>query len=349
LKELAMKLDIFALDVGYSNLKVAFGEGAIPQVMVLPGGVGPVEACTEDLGAGLGARNHAETVDIGGKQFVAGIDQSYLRVKRNRHPDYPMSDEYLALYYRALRLAGATEMEILITGVPVEQHRDHKFCERLAERLRGKHEVRSDFFVTVKEVFITAQPIGAFADATVQMGSEGDRQVIRLGRVLVVDPGFYSNDWALFDQGRLVRSASGSNNNAMGQVLEDTVQRIEKELHDRVKVDRIEQALRHGSQTVLFHGEHLDFGPYLQSALDAVNRENATDLLNAKNIEREQIDLVVLGGGGAEYFRAAVNQAFPGSRIEVLPRPVAANVRGYWYMQRARRMATIMVAAKGVA
>jgi len=344
-----MKLEVLALDIGYSNLKVAFGEGAIPQVVILPGGAGPVESCTEDLGAGLGSHNQAETIDIGGRWFIAGIDQSYLRAKRNRHPDYPMSDEYLALYYRALRIAAATEIENLVTGVPVEQHADSKFCERLAERLRGKHQIGSALAVTVKEVFVTAQPIGAFADAAVQMGSEGDRQVIRLGRVLVVDPGFYSNDWALFDQGRLARAASGSNNNAMGQVLEDTVQRIEKELHDRVKVDRIEQALRHGSNTVLFHGEHLDFGPYLVSALEAVNRENATDLLNAKNIEREQIDLVVLGGGGAEYFRAAVKQAFPGSRIEVLPRPVAANVRGYWYMQRARRMATAMVVAKGTA
>jgi plasmid segregation protein ParM len=342
-----MKLDVFALDIGYSNLKVAYGEGAIPQVVVMPAGVGPVEACTEDLGAGLGSHNQAESIDIGGRQFVAGIDQSYLRVKRNRHPDYPMSDEYLALYYRALRLAAAGEIDTLVTGVPVEQHRDGKFCERLAERLRGRHEIKTGLSVSVKEVFITAQPIGAFADATVQMGSEGDRQIIRLGRVLVVDPGFYSNDWALFDQGRLVRSASGSNNNAMGQVLEDTVQRIEKELHDRVKVDRIEQALRRGAQTVLFHGEHLDFTPYLHSALEAVNRENTTDLLNTKNFEREQVDLVILGGGGAEYFRTAVKQAFPGSRIEVLPRPVAANVRGYWYMQRARRMATTMVAAQG--
>lgn len=344
-----MKLDVLALDIGYSNLKVAFGEGAIPQVVVMPAGAGPVEACSEDLGTGFGPHNQAETIDIGGRQFVAGIDQSSLRVKRTRHPDYPMTDEYLALYYRALRLTAATEIDVLVTGVPVEQHRDEKFCERLAERLRGKHAINAGTVVTVNEVFITAQPIGAFADASVQMGSEADRQVIQQGRVLVEDPGFYSNDRALFDGGRLVRSASGSNNNAMGQVLENTVQLIEKALHDKVKVDRIEQALRHGSQTVLFHGEHLDFTPYLQSALDVVNRENATDLLNAKNIEREQIDLVILGGGGAEYFRAAVKQAFPGSRIEVLPRPVAANVRGYWYMQRARSMATAMAAAKGSA
>ena len=342
-----MKLDVFAVDIGYSNLKVAFGEGVVPRVVVMPAGVGPVDSCTEDLGAGLGSHSQAEIVDIGGRQFVAGIDQSYLRAKRNRHPEYPMSDEYLALYYRALRLTSATEIDVLVTGLPVEQHRDSQFCNRLAERLRGKHAIKTGLVVTVNEVFITAQPIGAFADATVQMSSEGDRQIIRQGRVLVVDPGFYSNDWALFDQGRLVRSASGSNNNAMGQVLEDTVRRIEKELHDRVKVDRIEQALRHGLQSVLFHGEHIDFTPYLQSALDTVNRENAIDLLNAKNIEREQTDLVILGGGGADYFRAAVKQAFPESRTEILPRPVAANVRGYWYVQRARRMATTMAVAKG--
>jgi len=341
-----MKQINVGIDIGYSNTKIAYGDGAYPHVKVIPSGVGPVEAYSEEPGLGIEDKAGADIVEINGRRYVAGVEQSHLRTKRNRHSDYPSSEEYLALYYRALRLLPGTNIDTIITGVPVEQHRDSKFCERLVARLRGRHVIKSNLTVFIEDVIVIPQPVGAYADAGVQMLEESDREIVREGRTLVVDPGFYSTDWAMFYQGRLVRSASGSNNCAMGLVLEGAVRRIEQQLGNKVRIERIEQALRRGARTILFRGKHLDFAPYLDSALKEVNRENATDLLNATNLEQEQIDLVIIAGGGAEYFRVVVSQALPGCRVVLPPRPVAANVRGYWYLARARQMASATVTVR---
>jgi len=331
-----MKLDAVGIDIGYSNTKGAFGDGPVPQTFVLPSGAGLADTLSEDVGVGSDRPSQAELIEIGGRQYIACIDQNYLRTKRTRHANYPLTEEYLALYYAALAKLEATEIAVLVTGVPVEQYANKKFCGQLADRLRGEHNIRKEVSVTVHEVIVTGQPVGSFADASIQLGTESDRLIIRHGHVLVEDPGYYSNDWAVFEQGRLIPSASGSNSLAMGQVLEMAAQRIEHELGDHVKPEKIEQALRSGARTILFHGEHLDYAPFLKTALNTLQRDAVTDLMNSKNLEREQFDLVLLTGGGAEYYRPIVAQAFPGTRIEVLPRAVAANARGYWLLATTR-------------
>lgn len=332
-----MKYKKVGLDIGYSNVKCAVGDGAVPRILIFPAGAGPADAYSEDVGMGPGYENSGDVIDIEGRQYVAGVDPSTLRSKRNRHRDYPLSEEYLALYRCALRKMQATEIDVLVTGVPVDQYTDNKFREQIVNRLNGTQRITDSIVVQVHEVAVTAQPVGSFADASVQLSSDNYRHIVLEGRVLVLDPGSQTLDWAAFDQGRLIRSASGSSYLAMGQVLELAARSIEAELGDRVRPERIEQALRRGMDTVLFHGEHLDYSRFIKTALQSLHRDIVTELLNSKTLEREQFDLVIVTGGGAGYYCGIAAEVFSGSRVEVLPHPVAGNVRGYWLLAAARQ------------
>jgi len=334
-----VKYKTVGMDIGYSNVKCAVGDGTLPRILIFPAGAGPVEAYSEDVGVGAGHDRTGDVIEIDGRHYVAGVEPCALRSKRNRHRDYPLSEEYLALYRCALLKLQATEINVLVTGVPVDQYTDKKLCEQIVSRLSGTQQITENIAVNVHDVAVTAQPVGSFADASFQLSTDSDRQIVQEGRVLVLDPGSQTLDWAAFDQGRLIRTASGSSYLAMGQMLELAAKSIETELGDRVKPERIEQALRRGTDTVLFHGEHLDYSRFIKSALQSIHRDIVTELLNSKTLEREQFDLVIVTGGGANYYRQIAAEAFRGSRIEVLPHPVAGNVRGYWLLATARQQA----------
>lgn len=335
-----MKVGVVAIDIGYSNTKLAYGDALVPEVEIIPSGVCAADSIGDRvIGSGKSQTHKNLVVTVGDNQFAVGIEQTQIKQKRQRNPNYPFTDQYLALFYGGLSLTRASEVDTLVTGLPVEQYQDASTASRLEARLRGEHEVSPGHVVSVRDVYVTAQPVGAFVDMHFQGAQRNYREIMSRGRVLVLDPGFHTVDWAFFDQGSLLKTVSGSNTAAMSSVMELVSVCIEHDLGDKVTIERIEQAMRSDSNSILFHGEELNISNYLETALDAVNTDAITDLLNAKNLDREQIDLVVLAGGGAGYYRKAAEKVFPGSRIEISSSPVAANVRGYWYMERARCVA----------
>jgi plasmid segregation protein ParM len=47
--------------------------------------------------------------------------------------------------------------------------------------------------------------------------------------------------------------------------------------------------------------------------------------------KQNDISIVILAGGGAEYYRSAVEAIFPRAEILVPKESVTANARGFWY------------------
>ncbi|HYW76073.1 MAG TPA: ParM/StbA family protein [Gammaproteobacteria bacterium] len=320
------------IDVGYSNLKIVAGTGHSPAVAeLLPAGAGPVEALPDALGGGH--IREGRTVHIGGQPWVAGIEPYRLHGReRDIHDDYTATKAYRALLLAALDVAGDTVIRHLVTGLPVSHYQDTERRKRLTHRIRGTHAIDSDRRVSVERVTLLPQPIGAYVDASAH---DLDPAILNEGRVLVVDVGFFSFDWALIEDVALVSQVSGTSLEAVSRLLDNTDEIIRAEHGERVGAARIEAALRQRASHVLLHGERIQLQPILSKAA-AKTAQQAIGALRQMQRGQRPIDLVILTGGGAGLYRDAVQALFPKTRVFTPPEPWLANARGFWRYARRR-------------
>src|SRR5574340_407043 len=112
-KETAVQ--IVGLDIGYSNLKVAFGEeGKEPELVSRPAGAAPSEHIGQRIMA-VGADEPLRVL-VDGKEYVAGCSHDRLENwARELHKDYTATDSYRALFNAGLLLSGMTEIDRLVT------------------------------------------------------------------------------------------------------------------------------------------------------------------------------------------------------------------------------------------
>ncbi|WP_051023719.1 ParM/StbA family protein [Thiorhodovibrio frisius] len=203
-------MQVVGLDIGYSNLKLAFGwAGTKPELRVLPAMAAPVEHVAVQLDGTSRASPTGIPVQVDGQKWMAGVRPTRVSGwSRALHASYADSDAYRALVLGALTLVNAPRIDRLVTGLPVSQAVDVKQRESLRARLLGRHATGIGV-VEVAEVRVIAQPVGTFVDALVQ-GDDALISVISEGTVLILDVGFFSVDWAVLVQGDLRRTATGT-------------------------------------------------------------------------------------------------------------------------------------------
>jgi plasmid segregation protein ParM len=317
---------VMGLDIGYSNLKVAMGApGSPPTVMLHPAGAAPVDRLPETLRTG----EAGVQVVIDGAWWAAGVAPGKFALwNRVLHEDYAGSASYRALFHGALLGSEQDRVETLVTGLPVSRWLDRQHRDTLAQRLTGTHQVTRRRAVTVESVQVIPQPLGAYLDL-LWSGQSGD--VLEDGRVLVVDPGFFSVDWVVVDRGELRKGSSGTSLEAMSVVLAEASRLITADHGGRVTVDRIEEALRANRTQVLLFGQPVVLAPYLAQAATKVAAVALDALRESIRKEAGSLDLVLLTGGGAACYRPAAEALFPTCRVVVPPEPERANARGFFY------------------
>lgn len=320
-----------ALDVGYSNLKLLAGErGSAPTATLLPAGAGPAGAMPlhPQTSAARGSRIGQDglAVQVDGAAWAAGVEPSRLQNwERELHPDYPATAGYRALVHAALLAAGRPRIDLLVTGLPVSQWLDPAQRQALQARLTGTHAVTPARDVEVAEVYVLPQPAGAYFDF-----SAAEPEAVAEARVLVVDSGFFSVDWVLFDEGAMRGANSGTSTAAVSLVLETAADLIRADHGSRIDRDLLERALRTGAAAVPLFGRPVELAPYLTEAAKQTAPVALTAVRQTLRGERREVDLVLLAGGGAATYAEATRQTFPRARVVVPDAPVLANVRGFW-------------------
>jgi len=323
---------VAALDVGYSNLKLLAGERNItPAVTVLPAGAGPAAAMplhpqTMSGRCGTSVDQDGLAVQVDGAAWAAGVEPSRLQNwERELHPDYPATAGYRALVYAALLAAGTTRIDTLVTGLPVSQWLDPAQQEALQARLTGTHAVTPARSVEVADVQVLPQPAGAYFDF-----HDTEPDAVAHARVLVVDAGFFSVDWVLFDESAMRPANSGTSTAAMSVVLEAASDLIRRDHGSRIERDLLERAVRAGTPTMPLFGSPVELEPYLTEAANQTTRVAMTAIRQTLRGETREVDLVLLAGGGAATYAEATRETYPRARVVVAHEPVVANVRGFW-------------------
>ena len=323
-------VNIVGIDIGYSNLKLAYGgSGETPKTLLRPAGAAPADR--------FGTRIDGKAQDdflhvlVDGEEFVAGVSPDRAEMwARTLHANYPASQSYKALFHAGLLLSEMDRIEVLVTGLPVSQYLDDARRNALAEQMRGTHQVTPKRVVSVEKVKVIPQPIGGLLDYIAQENAD-----IEDVPVLVIDPGFFSVDWVVVAHKDLHRRSSGTSLNASSVVLEEASRLIAKDYGPAVDTEKLENAIRVGKSSVLVLGQRVDIAPYIEQAAKTVCPVALEAVQKSLRTESRMPELVVLVGGGAAFFRDAVQAAFPQLTVATPKESVFSNARGFWLMGNA--------------
>lgn len=316
------------LDIGYSQIKMAIGDlkKGEPHTLVRTAVAGPASAVSDRFAGSDNPLGLSVLVD--NVPWVACGEASALQgVDRELHADYTTTHSYKALFHAALLLSGRDTIDTLVTGLPVSHYRDPAMRQRVEQAMTGVHLVTTHRMIAVDKTVVLPQPAGAYLDLYNRID---DTTLMDEGRVIVLDVGYYSADWAVFEHGQFHNVTSGSSLRAMSKLLEVANRRITKDHDGGPGIDNLEAALREGRDTVLVFGARVALSPYLTAAAEEVARTIGTAMRTAMRTESDNVDLVLLCGGGARFYQAATQEAFPRSRVEIAQDFVLANARGFW-------------------
>jgi plasmid segregation protein ParM len=322
---------VLGLDVGYSNLKLAVGEpGGAPEVRVRPAGAAPADRLGERVGGRQGPAD-AVLVDVAGTAWAAATEPARFEGwARSLHADYCATPAYRALVTAALALANRPRIDRLVTGLPVAQAQDPERRAALRHLLLGTHLTERGR-ITVAEVRVVPQPVGAFVDLLYAEREPELLARIEEGTVLVLDAGYYSFDWAVIVAGELRCGASGTSLEAMSVVLERAAAHLAERHGGRPQPLALEAALRQGRTQVRILGQAVALAPVLTAVAAEVGAVALEALRQALRREATNVDLVVLAGGGGALYGEPAATLFPGAVVRLAREPVAANARGFFH------------------
>jgi len=322
-------MNVLGIDIGYSNLKLAYGQqGTEPKVLLRPAGAAPADRMGEKIGS-----NEEEDflrVLVNDVPFVAGISPDRAELwSRELHENYPSTDSYRALFHAGMLLSEFDHIDLVVSGLPVNQYLNAELRERLSKQMQGEHQITPRRKITVNKVKVVPQPVGGFVD---YVWSLPDASEIEDSRVLVVDPGFFSVDWVLISNGELRRQSCGTSLEASSVILDEAVKLIAEDFGGNVGRERLEHTLRNGLAHVRLFGERVEVASYLKKAANKVGPIVTARLRESLRKENASADMVLLVGGGAGFFENAVKEAFPQLKVSSPDSPVYANARGFWRM-----------------
>ncbi len=320
------------LDIGYSNVIAVFGDGVEqPESIVRPSQAAPLV----DIPGDSGLRAGEVLVDIKGEPWVAFAAPGRVQEGRELHEDYTSSDAYMALFKASLLHAAGDEdvIDVLVTGLPVSQSRDEKYVQGVVQAMTGIHQISAKRSIEVKSVVVVAQPIGTLTDIYC---SSPHAEVVEESVSLVIDPGFFSVDWVLFDHKELVQKSSSSSVKAMSVLLEACNEEIAKDHGGIPGIEKIESALQSGKNFILMFGRKIELSEYLKRASEAVIPAVFTEIKQSlRFLKGRAVDCVILGGGGAALYEEYAKKEFPESLVVRPGNSVKSNAEGFYNIASA--------------
>ncbi|VAW71845.1 hypothetical protein MNBD_GAMMA12-1785 [hydrothermal vent metagenome] len=322
-----MKKDVVAIDTGYGFVKIVVDYDVHKEIfteILFPSQ--SAYTFSEKTGQTEIDQTDVVTVKIGNQMYIAGPDialhQRANHIQVLTH-DYVHSKQYLTLNMAALAYSGATEIQYLVVGLPVDLLDAKK--EFLIHLLKGKHQINSELSVTVKNVIPLAQPLGGlvYARQTNAINFRNDQEY------LIIDPGYYTLDWFVLQGTKRNKQLSGHYPGGMSLVLEGIAKAISHEhAMDYRDFDAIDKGLR--TKQFYINNKPANLSKYLNLALPYLE-EPIQAMLN-KIGSTQNFDSIIIVGGGGEIFTKILKAYFPSKKMPHINQSIFANARGFYLL-----------------
>lgn len=314
---------IRAIDVGYGGTKFILDDAGHCQLFP---SLAPRAVMQRDY-SGVYRRRRTREIHVGGEIFEIGPDTALFDDIPILHTDYIEAPEYRALVYGALEAMHVERVDLLVTGLPVHLHETR--WQRLQTLLTGTHIIRPGVQVQVDKVAVVVQPLGGF----VAHNHLNGRWVSGLERTtLVIDPGFFTCDWIVTRGMQEVPGLSGSVECGVSAYLRSVQIQLQHKLGAHyTNFHRLDEGLR--QSCLRLKGRVVDLEPYRNEA-DAVIDGAVRAVRNSVG-EAQQIDEIVVVGGGGPLFLPRLTAAFPDHPMRSVNDPVFANVVGFQLLGKA--------------
>jgi plasmid segregation protein ParM len=321
-----MEKIVRAIDVGYGNTKICFGDedahsfrcDYFPSIASLYNGV--------DKGAGVMAKQDLMEVESDGKQYLVGKDvRNTLSARddqgRTLLTNYIDTPQHMALLRGGLAYLGEENIDLLVSGLPVS---NLKYKDRMIEKLKGIHQYPDGKEIHVKNVYVIPQPVGGFIN---YFHNHPDTDIQDL-MSLTIDVGYFTLDWVVCNGLKIQGERTGSCPGGMSLVIEKICELIGEER--RVPFSdfhMVDKGIRNGFKTRI-QGKPYTFSHFVPK-IEAYIEHSVQSMLSSVG-SLDDIDVIVLVGGGSRCYRPVIERLLNGREIIVPDDTICANVKGFY-------------------
>lgn len=322
-------MNILGVDVGYGVLKVVGGreDFVVPSMGQGMFAKRSTAALAKSVAKDMDGKQDGYEVLVNGEKWLTCFDPSRLVTSaRPIADDYTSTSQYRALFHTALLLNGQESIDLLVTGLPIDQFKTKGAAAALEAQLRGVHEIAPGRFVTVAEVKVIGQPYGGFMDFALR----ADDIDVTEATIVVIDPGSYSVDWSVFVKMASMADLNSTSTKACTVLMERVATLIKDAFGHSVSVSDIETKLIQGKNSMLVGGRDVDIGPFVRTAAEEIVDDVAAKIIPKIRAIGRSPDRVVLVGGGARFYEGAMLRHFGDGIVRMSSEPVVANARGFY-------------------
>lgn len=335
---------VLAVEIGFGSCSLCSGiKDGKPEVLTFPSIVAQVDNRT-DMSAGLTKRDTV-TVAVDGSFYEVGPEahlatgKTTTRILNNQYIDSP---QYKALFLGSLAMAKMPVVDLLVLGVPVSSlHR----VEELKSMAVGIHQI-GDKKVEVKAAWVIVQPLGGLLSYADQIGQAGYAELREIN-TLSVDCGYGTLDFLVSRGLKINESRSSAVESGMGVLINEIWERSLKAAFpraDKMPTEVIDQAfwktpgvLRISGRKYSFpkcDGKDMDGNDVgvrfdAKTTIDSFTQAAMTAVKNIAGTGTD-IDQIILFGGPAHTYLAALQIAYPDHTIHVLQNHLTAVCEGMY-------------------
>lgn len=348
---------ILCADIGYSNINVIYGECGEknPIYDMMPATATKVNSLSLNIST-FKRNDNLKIVKINNEEWVVGISPTKIQdFARQMHKEFTYQDQWMAMLKAVISIPKKSVIDILTIGLPTEQFYEDDRKEKIIKAIEKTHDITDNFQVTVKKVEILPQSVAPWIDLCA-ISNEKDLELLKNGRVLVIDPGFYSVDSALFSSGEFFDKSSKTFLWGVSKILEETDEKIHKLHKNKVGIERLEMAIKDNKDiiqliskkiaknealgdedkiSIMAFGQELDITNFLFEAASNVSN-NAISSIAQSVRSAGVMDVVLAAGGGSIFYEKSILNLFPESKFILMEDPVYSIVRGYWFFSQAK-------------